>query len=75
MSNQTSSQGANASLAVASEREREEEKESLLDKVRRNVEKLKEAKKKNAGGGFLKIQSGEVKTLQFMGDMESFHLS
>ena len=69
MSNQTSSQGANASLAVASEREREEEKESLLDNVRRNVEKLKEAKK-NAGK-LLKIQSGEVKTLQFMGDMES----
>jgi hypothetical protein len=71
MSNQTSSQGANASLAIASEKEkeREEEKESLLDKVRRNVEKLKEAKK-NAGGSFLKIQPGEVKTLQFTGDME-----
>jgi hypothetical protein len=69
MSNQTSSQGANASLAIASEKEREEQKESILDKVKRNVEKLKEAKK-NAGGSFLKIQSGEVKTLQFTGDME-----
>jgi hypothetical protein len=71
MSNQTSSQGANASLAIASEKEKEkeEQKESILDKVKRNVEKLKEAKK-NAGGSFLKIQSGELKTLQFTGDME-----
>ena len=75
MSNQTSSQvkDANASLANASEKEREEgkenEKESILDKVKRNVEKLKEAKK-NTGGSFLKIQPGEVKTLQFTGDME-----
>lgn len=79
MSNETSSQvkEANASLAIASEKEKEREegkdneveKESILDKVRRNVEKLKEAKK-NAGGNYLKIQSGEVKTLQFTGDME-----
>jgi hypothetical protein len=69
MSNQTSSQDASASLAIASKKENEEQKESILDKVKRNVEKLKEAKK-NAGGSFLKIQSGEVKTLQFTGDME-----
>jgi hypothetical protein len=73
MSNQTSSQvkDANADLANASEKEKEkeEQKESILDKVKRNVEKLKETKK-NAGGSFLKIQSGEVKTLQFTGDME-----
>jgi hypothetical protein len=69
MSNQTSSQDASASLAIASKKENEEQKESILDKVKRNVEKLKEAKK-NAGGSFLKIQSGELKTLQFTGDME-----
>jgi hypothetical protein len=69
MSNLTSDQGANASLAIASGIEEEKVKESILDKVRRNVEKLKEAKK-NAGGSFLKIQPGEVKILQFTGDME-----
>lgn len=69
MSKQTSNQDANSSLAIASEKEREEQKESILDKVKRNVEKLKEAKK-NAGGSFLKIQPGEVKILQFTGDME-----
>jgi hypothetical protein len=69
MSNQTSSQGANASLAIAGEKEREEEKESVLDKVRRNIEKLKEVKR-NEGGSFLRFQPGEVKILQFTGDIE-----
>lgn len=66
MSNQTSNEDANASIANASEKE---DKDGILDKVRKNVEKLKEAKK-NAGGSFLKLQSGEVKILQFTGDME-----
>ena len=33
------------------------------------MEKLREVKK-NSGGGFLKLQSGEVKILQFTGEME-----
>ena len=71
MSNQTSSQvkEANANIANASEREERKNMDCILDKVRNNVEKLKEAKK-NAGGSFLKLQSGEVKILQFTGDME-----
>jgi hypothetical protein len=63
MSNQTSNKG-NAQVNVNAA------KESILEKVRRNVEKLNEAKKNSGGGNFVKIQSGETKILQFTGDME-----
>ena len=66
MSDTTSKQSESASASMEA---KASEKESILDKVRKNVEKLKEAKK-NAGGTFLKIQPGEVKVLQFTGDME-----
>jgi len=45
------------------------DKVSILEKVRRNVEKLKEAKK-SISSGVLKLQAGETKILQFTGDME-----
>ena len=44
-------------------------KQSILEKVRRNIAILNEAKK-NSSGNFMKIQSGETKVLQFTGDME-----
>ena len=44
-------------------------KQSILERVRRNIAILNEAKK-NSGGNFMKIQSGETKILQFTGDME-----
>ena len=47
-------------------------KQSILEKVRRNIAILNEAKK-NSGGNFMKIQSGETKILQFTGDMEPLY--
>jgi hypothetical protein len=55
--------------ASAKANENVNDKESILEKVRRNVEKLKEAKK-SISSGFLKLQAGETKILQFTGDME-----
>jgi hypothetical protein len=63
MSQKTSlKENGNASIEASA-------KESILEKVRRNVEKLKEAKK-NTSSGFLKFQPGETKVLNFTGDFE-----
>ena len=44
-------------------------KESILEKLKRNIERTQEAKSK-MGGNFLQIESGETKILQFTGDIE-----
>ena len=76
MSNLTSTQGqnesANANKANASEMDKSKDKESIFNKVKKNVEKLREAKK-NSSGRFVKIQPGEVEILQFTGDVEPVH--
>lgn len=73
MSNMTtyheSDRSANANEVNTRDKDGSKDKESILDKVKKNVDKLRDAKK-NSGGSFLKIQSGEVKILQFTGDME-----
>ena len=44
-------------------------KEQLIEKVKMNIARAQETKK-NMGGSFLKIESGETKVLQFTGDIE-----
>ena len=44
-------------------------KESILEKLKKNIERTQEAKSK-MGGNFLRIESGETKVLQFTGDIE-----
>ena len=69
ISNQESNESANANQANTNESGGRKDDESILVRVIQNVEKLRESKK-NSGGGFLKLQSGEVKILQFTGEME-----
>ena len=44
-------------------------KEQIIEKVKLNIARAQETKK-NMGGTFLKIESGETKVLQFTGDIE-----
>ena len=44
-------------------------KEQIIEKIKMNIARAQETKK-NMGGTFLKIESGETKVLQFTGDIE-----
>jgi hypothetical protein len=71
ISNEKSDENANDnnSKTNANENESKKDQERVLARVIQNVEKLWEVKK-NSSSGFIKFQPGEVKILQFTGDME-----